>query len=526
MKSRRYAALLSFLLALLAPFTARSYPLQLSTTGTGQVLLFPYYAAHGETVSLISLVNTTAQGKAVRVNFRESRNGVLVLHMNVYLSSRDTWTAALIRDMDGAARIVTADRSCTSPKIPSVGLTFSAAGYRNDSVNSVERSRDGYVEVIEMATIPLPYLSGSAAPPSNSIGVDIEHQSGTPPCKLVASASFVPAASELTAPSGGLMGTLSLVNPSRGMLTTLPTTAIDNFWATDANNPTVTMARVAAANDTSIDLTSGGNVWSTFLTEIDPAPLISSTLPSSQGKSQRVTARFANSLDAVSSIMMIDAASSEYATTSANEFMSSLVIAFPTKHYYLRVNISEPFKSPWSAATATACDAITGRRSFDREEFDAIYGDVFYGAPPDPPELACFVANTYTLNRGTGALPYLNWQTASPTFRQDDSMLAANNASRIDAIQGAGATFVPLGKEGGWLSFQWDDRGIDTVEAFVLLRQGATYKTEAIKLRLTGVPAIGFVHTQFELGVAPAPTINNYADAVRINTRSTSKRRP
>ena len=51
-------------------FTAPSLAVRVSTTGTGQVLLFPYYTTQNGNTSLISLVNTTRQGKAVRVNFR------------------------------------------------------------------------------------------------------------------------------------------------------------------------------------------------------------------------------------------------------------------------------------------------------------------------------------------------------------------------------------------------------------------------------------------------------------------------
>ena len=50
---------------------ASANAMHVSTNGTGQVLLFPYYTARNGTVSLLSLVNTTTQAKAVRVNVRE-----------------------------------------------------------------------------------------------------------------------------------------------------------------------------------------------------------------------------------------------------------------------------------------------------------------------------------------------------------------------------------------------------------------------------------------------------------------------
>ena len=58
----------------------------LSSDGTGQVLLFPYYTVQGNNETLLTIVNTTDKGKAVKVRFREAFNSREVLGFNLYLA--------------------------------------------------------------------------------------------------------------------------------------------------------------------------------------------------------------------------------------------------------------------------------------------------------------------------------------------------------------------------------------------------------------------------------------------------------
>src|SRR6266404_5308688 len=91
--------------------------------GLGQVLIYPYYTVNNQSIgkpfsSLLSVVNSTASAKAVKVRFLEGKNSVEVLDFNLYLSAKDVWTAAVIPTTDGAG-IFTADKSCTNPVISS-----------------------------------------------------------------------------------------------------------------------------------------------------------------------------------------------------------------------------------------------------------------------------------------------------------------------------------------------------------------------------------------------------------------------
>ena len=46
----------------------------LNPDGLGQVLIYPYYTVNGGNQTLVSIVNTTEHGKAVKVRFVEGRN--------------------------------------------------------------------------------------------------------------------------------------------------------------------------------------------------------------------------------------------------------------------------------------------------------------------------------------------------------------------------------------------------------------------------------------------------------------------
>jgi hypothetical protein len=93
----------------------------LNADGLGNVLLYPYYTVRETSAgnaynSLLSVVNSTASAKAVKVRFLEGKNSREVLDFNLYLSHNDVWVAAVIPTADGAG-IVTPDNSCTDPAV-------------------------------------------------------------------------------------------------------------------------------------------------------------------------------------------------------------------------------------------------------------------------------------------------------------------------------------------------------------------------------------------------------------------------
>ena len=385
--------------------TANANAMHVSNNGTGQVLLFPYYTARNGNASLLSLVNTTTQAKAVRVNVREARGGFVVAQFNVYLSAKDVWTAAIVSDADGA-QLVTNDKSCTAPAIGS-GLPFNADAYSADvsTLRSRDRTREGYLEVIEMASIP------NAKP----TGIAVTHVSGVPPCKFRSTAitaiAYEPPDTDLIASTGGLMGSLSFVNVAKGMLASAAPTAIENFWLTGTGAPA---PRVVPANSSAMDLTSGKNASIAFA-----ATTFGYVGNAYTRQTEQYTARFSTSLDAVSALLTTSSLYTEYAFSQDQVLNTLVMMTMPTKPYYVLSDPLAPslgpFSSLWDKTQAQSCDNL-GPAAYTREEITPSEPDDFGTRPPRPPSLVCAVANPLISLTNLFYFVYGFPKTDDPTF--------------------------------------------------------------------------------------------------------------
>ena len=81
--------------------TGAAQAVSVNPDGLGQALIYPYYTVRDKVAgapfaSLLSVVNSTASAKAVKVRFLEGKNSREVLDFNLYLSKRDVWVAAVI----------------------------------------------------------------------------------------------------------------------------------------------------------------------------------------------------------------------------------------------------------------------------------------------------------------------------------------------------------------------------------------------------------------------------------------------
>src|SRR6478609_4422439 len=118
--------------------SSSSVAVLLNPRGTGQALIYPYFTVNHQQ-TLVSVINTTARGKALKVRFREGYDGRDVANFNVYLGPYDSWVGAVFdasSNGTGAAAIATNDNSCTDPAFPLVpvpgtlhALAFSNANY-------------------------------------------------------------------------------------------------------------------------------------------------------------------------------------------------------------------------------------------------------------------------------------------------------------------------------------------------------------------------------------------------------------
>ncbi len=150
--------------------SAPAQAVNLAQDGLGQALVFPYYNTRDGWTSLFTITNTSDRTVIAKVRWREGVNSRDVRDFNVILSPYDVWTAGT-RDTGPGAGMFTQDNSCTFPKLPATtvgsqaatGIDFTNLAYtkiggtaednRDNGSESLDRTKEGYFEVIEMGSI-------------------------------------------------------------------------------------------------------------------------------------------------------------------------------------------------------------------------------------------------------------------------------------------------------------------------------------------------------------------------------------
>jgi len=416
--------------------------------GLGQVLIYPYYTVQAGNNTLISVVNTTSQAKSVKVRFLEALNSTEVLDFNLYLSEFDVWTAALgIDEETGGAVLATGDTSCTVPYIfGDFGgiqefLTFEL---ENDGgPTDVGRTTSGYIEMIEMGVLTDETKESATA---------ATHVGGVPNnCGQLVDAwteILVPGADDPdnywigdptidhAAPSGGLFGSGTIVNPDAGQMFTYNATAIDNFRTAQIHtNPGFLNPSLLDAQGNSVVFQSGA-----------AAPITSSWSNSGGG--------LLDGILAVNAVLTHDTIMNEYVLGGAAAAVSEWVATFPTKRPHVQSDFDEdgealddpipPFTDVWDGTGA--CEVATVAR-WDREEGPdpedpeseirpprvSPLPPPEPGPQPEPPFQICFEANVIRftdveddtpasteilgapLDNGTGEQGYVNFDTGGLT---------------------------------------------------------------------------------------------------------------
>ena len=409
--------------------------------GLGQALVYPYYTVRGGNVTLVSVVNTTTQAKAVKVRFLEGKNSVEVLDFNLFLSAKDVWTGAILPTTAGAA-IYTGDRSCTNPRIPAGGVEFRNTLFLNDAaaLQSLDRTREGYVEMLEMATIPN----------ATALGVAVTHVNGTAPCTTarINDAGFT-SATGLAAPSGGLFGNGTILNALGGASTGYEATAFDG-WTTRIF-PTISgslFPNLASGSSRVSVVNNNGNVY---------------------------VANWLTSIDAVSATIMHSSVYGEYAFTKDNVIGTDWIITMPTKNQYVSAtSVTTPFQNAYSTSSGTSCDDVS-LGGYDREEVTSSTPDDFSPRPPSGRNSLCYEANVVSFG-GT-------------------SVLSSTNVANVNPIQNGGVEVLAAGKEGGWLelAFTAPTAQYGTSSGSITTTGTGVAVTTTGPQTYFGLPTIGFV---------------------------------
>lgn len=426
-----------------------------SANGMGEVLVYPYYTVKGSLAgvpynTLLSIVNSTDSTKAVKIRFREGKASQEVLDFNIFLSPYDVWTGWLEPSAVGGTLLKTTDNTCTLPAIPAAGVEFRNFDYKGDAAkdDSLTRLQEGYFEVFEMAT----YLTGG------TVATSAKHGSNGVPAACSKITNSV-AGSEAQDPTGGLSGTVSLVEPAiTGSNVAINATAL-NFEVNSGYVDTGSLSPSFA----------DGEPWS-----VTPV-----------GRGDAVWAAWGDSIDATSAAIMKNAVINEFVLDSATNSATSWVITAPTKHFYVPNDgsgRSDPFQS--KLTSSGSCDEIT-IITYNREEQGVTPAGPDFSPQPEADRLS------------------MCWEANVINFNGKNIFGSSNAVSIITAFQnGWMEVGFPYGKALGGTPPAGTHTLVSDGAVYYALNSGGGFGSSASAATFTGLPVIGFAAQTFRPGTA------------------------
>ncbi|HEX4332219.1 MAG TPA: hypothetical protein VH040_08775 [Usitatibacter sp.] len=358
---------------------------RLDPDGLGQALIYPYYtvrASNGNAWNTaLSVVNTRANAKVVKVRFREGKHARVVWEANVYLGPNDVWTAGVVLGSDGAPHLASADRSCIDPPLSaSDGGAFSTAafsGAAGDGAGSgTDRLLEGFAEVIEMGT-----LTGATA-------AAVTMQPGPPSTFNCALVTGIGKTRGIANPEGGLSGSAFLINVNSGLSVPYHPIALADLTAepfysdvgapgTDYDSPQVTPLSIVTIPPSSAN--GFGSSPSGYL----------------------LRSNWNRGVDAVSAVLMTATIHNEFVLDSMTASNTDWIVTLPTARFYVDgAATSGPFDKVFGPSGA--CEEIDGS-TFNREQAIEDTGDVGFPEPPPlpPPPALCWAANAVSYRNGS-----------------------------------------------------------------------------------------------------------------------------
>jgi len=328
----------------IASTASAGYPVFLNPDGLGEVLLYPYYTVNDGNSTVMSVVNTTSDGKAVKVRFKEGENSREVLDFNLYLSEYDVWSAAVIND-GGTPTLLVDDNSCTVPYLydrefdgpgdagdgEQEFLDYDFTGDNEDGGSGdIERAMEGHMEIIEMGTLwddeeyigeeynDRPYGTEEAIThieddDGNQVPLDCEQVNAQWSTISGVEGLWVDVdpSVDLASLSGGLFGSASVVNVGEGTLFSYDAKALGQFH-----------------NDGDLHVKPGTSEPNLNSGDIDAAWV-------HDDAGFQFVVEFERGVDAVSAVFMHDRIMNEYVLGGISAAESEWVITFPTKAWYV-----------------------------------------------------------------------------------------------------------------------------------------------------------------------------------------------
>jgi hypothetical protein len=448
----------------------------LNPRGLGQVLIFPYYTVNKGQDTLISVINTSAIGKAVKIRFLEGYNGRNVRSFVVFLSAHDVWTAVVSQLGDqSAARVVTTDHSCTVPPLPAEGEPFTSRWYDGSSEiaadsgpNADTRTREGYIEVVADGDIAVGSLTDQRA---------TQVQDGSPGggrpagCDDLTEGGF---SGDLIVPTSGLTGSASIVNVGQGTFFAYNADALTGF--TGVAFP----YGMGAFEPDDLGHANSGSAMSGD---------VYATIPTDTGSV--LTLHYSRAIDAVSAVFMADSINNEFLTSAAIGANTDWIVTFPTKRFYV-----DPPYAP-SAPVKPFSDAFVSgeaRVAVDGEIDDHEGLQRLTGRPVGGCGILCL-----------GVPPFrLPYQVNAVTFPLDPTIVAPSGVfgSQLSAVFGPLYGSAPYGDAG------WARIGLNPESERHILPGGTTDAGTSIDLN--GLPISGFMVYNIVNTQAAPGTLANY----------------
>lgn len=519
----------------MAGMVSVSNAVNVNPDGLGQVLLYPYYTARGGNDTLISIVNTTERGKAVKIRFIEALNSREVLDFNIYLSPFDVWTAAVTATEEGGGKMLTTDTTCTVPyfvgdsddgvgeqlfldfqynaaAVPGLGF----AGTIDGGPDGIERTASGYIEVIEMGTfVEQPEAAGGdgtvafwakhndtgvpnncdaivdlwreAAPGSSPGPGDLGYWKGFDTNGNPVSSDATWGFDTEIGASGGLFGAASIINVQQGTMFSYNATAVDGFW-----------------NVGTTDHTDPGDLFPNLASNNNQESIVFNN-----GALQGIDWNLPGSPLAINATLTLAELMNEYNIEGGLNARTEWVLTFPTKAFHTDAapggnslvepgdDAIPPFSNIWTVDSPESCDQL-GFRFWDREEQEPTVepgqpGGVIVSPPPPPdapPEVPVF-----QLCRESNVIRFTNDGT-DPAATE-----ILGEPLREDGFENLSYTNLSLPEsfENGWMRFDFSGRES--------LSGTATIGNDNA---VRGLPVIGFAVTTYENGNLGSGVLANY----------------
>lgn len=426
-----------------------AHAVHVNPRGLGQALIYPYYTVRSDNGNAydtyLSIANTTPATKALKVRFREGKNGRSVLDFNVYLARNDMWTGAIVPEGEGA-RLISNDKSCTTPTIPTTGFLFSNLSYTGTNTDNeteiLDRVREGYFEVIEMGEL------------TGTITTGIKHVMGVPPnCGALTDAEVTAA---IIPGTGGLAGAGTLINVLNGVDYSYNAVALDDF------------SRVALWSPPGL-----ANL--TNLASVNPktSNILSTAIPGQAVITSNWTGPGANPADPVSAVLMHNQIINEFVLDPVTQSSTDWVVTMPTKHFYVELD----------SLIAGARQNTAAQRPFEKNFGRNGACDRAFSEGND--REGAFVTSIYF----PGApifIPVFCWETNVLTFNQTKLLGSQNSVGALTSFPN------------GWWKIDFT-----LVPGFPVTTNPSHSMISAEGVTYKGLPVVGFMVRDFVNGTLP-----------------------